>query len=176
MSDSGRIGRFVKAARSLLLLQLTAGVLAIALSVWAFVAVRDLAAQRDQLQSRVAELENQRTMGMPSQPLATTDVSVMTAAPILIPIPIGEAASNVQIPVETTPTTPPVTDNPTPTEQQPPGQTPTQPNPPQDCTGANVDQHRCRPGRWNRPVLTRPIPRVAPEPQRSGNQQQPQIR
>ena len=175
MRDGGRIGRFVKAARSLLLLQLTAGVLAIALSVWAFVAVRDLAAQRDQLQSRVAELENQRTMGMPSQPVAPTDGSVMTAAPILIPIPIGEAAGNVQVPVETAPPTPPAGTT-APTEQQPSGQTPTQPNPGQDCSGANADQPRCRPGRWNRPVLTRPIPRVAPEPQRPGNQQQPQIR
>ena len=174
MSEMGRIGRFVKAARSLLMVQLVFGLLAVALSVWAFIAVRDLATQRDQLQRRVSELENSRNQGMPTQPVVAPVDPTMAPVPIMIPVPIGDPASNSQVPVEPVPGTPPATGD-QPTDQEPTTQTPTQPNPQPDCTGANAAQPRCRPGRWNRPPVTRVTP-VAPEPQRTGNQQQPQIR
>jgi hypothetical protein len=160
MNGDGRIGRFVAAARGLLRMQLAAALLALVLAVWALLSVWGLAAERDRLQAQVASLEGQlQTRPAAAQPVDNT--AAVLAAPILIPVPIVEAAPSAgDIPS----TEPPADTNIGGGPALPP-----EPQAEQDCGGTNANQPRCRPGRWNRPVLRRPINPVAPEPQ--ANQQ-----
>ena len=166
----GRIGRFVKAARSLLLVQAGVALLALALSVWAVFAVRQLAAERDQLQARLAELERQRGSAAPAAATPTAemppDANITTpAAPIVIPVPVPVAEPVLPVDTVAGATDP---------AQQPGTATPT---PAPDCTGASANQPRCRPGgRWNPrpPGVQRPQQPVAPDPQQ-GNGQKPQV-
>jgi hypothetical protein len=162
----GRIGRFVKAARSLLIMQAAAALLAVALSVWAFVEVRELAAERERLQARVAELEGQR--GAPS-PVTTAPNDVPPdatlaprAPPVLIPVPVPVLGAELPAAGEPAPGTETPAVEPKPTESAAP-----------DCSGDNASQPRCRPGRWGR--RTPGVQPVAPEAERGGNQQQPQL-
>ncbi|HEY0114501.1 MAG TPA: hypothetical protein VGB54_02160 [Allosphingosinicella sp.] len=175
MIIDGRIGRFVKAARLLLMVQLGAAALALLLSVWAFLAVRDLAAQRDRLQTRVAELEAARTSPDPAAvpPGAPTgpelDANLQAPPPLLtVPMPILIGETNTILPGEPPPESNQAVEPPAGTG------TTTTPAPEADCTGANANQGRCRPGRWTRrdPAVRPPRP-TAPEPQRPGNQQTP---
>ena len=57
MSDHGRIARFVRAARSLLLMQVAAALLAVLLAVWALTAVWEMAAERDRLRAENERLQ-----------------------------------------------------------------------------------------------------------------------
>ena len=166
MRDSGRIGRFVGAARALVRVQLAIAVLAVARSVWAYFIVRDLAAERDRLQAQVATLEND-LHARPVIEQAGEGAAAPNAAPILIAVPIVEALPRVAEP-------------PPPPQERPAnsaGETaePPRPQAGPDCSGADASQPRCRPGRWNRPVLQRPIsrPAPAPEPQATTNGQRP---
>jgi len=177
MSVGGaRIARFVRAARSLLAMQLAAAALALALSLWAVLAVRELAAERDELRARVAQLETQGpteaaapaagTAGPAPSPL---DTEVRPPAILPIPIPVTDTTPEAEI---SEPEEPGV---PTDVATGEPG-TATPQTPEQDCSGANAQLPRCRrPGRWNRgdPVLRRPVPPVQPAPQQPPAQQQP---
>jgi hypothetical protein len=162
-----RIGRFVRAARSLLLMQLGAAVVAVVLGIWAVLAVRDMASERDQLRARVAELDSQRPnpvnapAAAPNGPTASPlDTEIRPPAILPVPIPVVETAPDpvVDVPIKTDVDPNPATEEPV--------VTPT-PTPEQDCSGANARLPRCRPGRWNRgdPVLRRPLAPVRPEPQ-----------
>lgn len=157
MSGGPRIARFVKAARTLLLAQVVAGVLATVLGVWAVVAVRDLATERDALRARLTELEK----GQPVAPAAEAapqgpapsplDTEVRPPAILPIPIPVTQAPSDVP-PIEPGPGTPGTGAAPVDPVLSPPTAEP-------DCTGADANTPRCRrPGRWIRPdgVTRRP--------------------
>lgn len=169
-----RIGRFVRAARSLLLMQLAAAGIAVALSVWAVLAVRDLATERDELRARVAQLETQAPAngGTPSQAPAGPSASpldneVRPPTILPIPIPVTGPASEPEVPEPTEPGAPP-----DPATGEPGATTP----PEQDCSGANARLPRCRrPGRWNPrdPVPQRPVPPVRGEPLQPPVQRQP---
>jgi hypothetical protein len=164
----GRIGRFVKAARSLLVAQAAAALLAVGLSAWAFLAVRELAAERDALQAQVAELQGQRAASAPAAaPTADLPPDANLTAPaatVIVPVPVPVIGVEEAPPLEPGPAgEQPGTEN---------GTTP--PSSEQDCSGANAAQPRCRPGRWTR--RDPPLRPVAPEPQpRSGNQQMPRL-
>lgn len=168
MSGPGaRIGRFVRAARSLLLMQVAAAAVALVLGVWAVLAVRDLATERDELRARVAELETQRpaapAAAAPSGPTGPApsplDTEIRPPAILPVPIPVTETTPDPVVPEPSEPAT-----IPDPTTGEP---ATTPPPPEQDCSGANANQARCRPGRWTRrdPVLQRPVRPVRPEPQ-----------
>jgi hypothetical protein len=86
-APDSRIARFVQAARSLLVLQLLLGLLAALVAVWAFVEVRGLVAQRDQLRNRLGELENQVNMQ-----------NAVAPAPLPLPPPGPAYDYNVAIP------------------------------------------------------------------------------
>jgi hypothetical protein len=154
--ESGRIGRFVRVARGLLLMQVAAALIALALAIWAVVAVRDLAAERDRLRDELAaERSRQPELAAPSAPdQAPIGNEVRPPAIIPMAVPVMPAApdTNVLLPgnlqIET---------GPPPPEAGPPaaGQ-----------EGADGNQGRARPGRWTRP------PQVTP-PARDTNQQRP---
>lgn len=159
MSEGQRIGRFVKAARSLLLLQLFAAALATALAIWAVTAVWELAAERDRLR---AQVDAQQSAPAAAQQPATADEAILNEVrpPALLPIaiPISEPAADVNMMLPEPGLVPPGTNQ----AAEPPVDTPTTD---QECTGADANQPRCRPGRWNRPVPQRPVPRPQPEPE-----------
>lgn len=172
-----RIARFVRAARSLLLMQVAAAVIAVGLGAWAVLAVRDLAAEREQLRARVAELEARRPDAaiVPGEPAATADgpepspldQEVRPPAILAVPIPVTE--SPLETPPDASDPLPPVGTTPDPVVEEPPPSTTT---PEQDCSGVNARLPRCRPGRWRprdpsvtRPPTTRPDTQE-PRPQR----------
>jgi hypothetical protein len=173
-----RIARFVRAARSLLFMQLAAAAVALALSVWAVLAVRDLAAERDELRARVAQLETQRPAEVtaPTPQVAGPAASPLDSEvrpPVVLPIPIPVTGTPVE--PEVPEATEPVTET-SPATGEPGTVTP----PEQDCTGANAELPRCRRpgGRWNRgdPVLRRPVQPVRPDAQQPPAQRQPSER
>jgi len=160
----GRIGRFVKAARSLLIVQAVAALLAVAMSIWAFVEVREMAAERDRLQARVVELERDKaagealSTGLPAEAMPTPN-SGEAELPFAIPVPVPMTDPNAIIPVE--PVAP----------AEPPAESAVaEPTVVPDCTGADANQPRCRPGRWT-PIPRRPPVRI-PEPTRPDTNQQ----
>ncbi len=168
-----RIGRFVSAARSLLLVQLVAALIATALGVWAVVAVRDLAAERDRLRAQVADLEASRgtaaapaPVGPPQSPL-DTEVRPPAILPIAIPVPEAAPETNMILPGDAPPEAVP------PGAGEPGAATPPTP---QECTGTNATLARCRPGRWVRPDLIRqrPTPNTQPEVRRPTPNDRPQ--
>lgn len=169
---SGRIGRFLRAARSLLLAQAAAALLVLGLAVWAFVEVRELAAERDRLQSRVHQLEAKQP---PADPLAGSP-PVLPPEP-LPPRPFESGAPPVAVPVPI-PVEEPKTEEPAPKEQEaeppPPAE---EPRTAPDCTGAAANSVRCRPGRWTRPpqrpVARPPIARPPVTTPADGNQPKP---
>lgn len=157
MSDNGRIARFVKAARTLLLVQLLAALLAVALAIWAVTSVWELAAERDRLR---AQLDAKQMSQAPAEQrqLAGDPILNQASSPTLLPIPIPviqpPADINTTLPPDAAPI-PPATN-----EVEPEPETPSAG---QDCTGPDATQPRCRPGRWSRPVPQRPVPRPQPE-------------
>jgi hypothetical protein len=156
--ERGRIARFVRTARTLLLVQLAAALLATTFAVWAVVLVRDLAAERDRLRERVSELQAQSNTAAP--PL-TTDMpsSGEAVAPLVLPVAIP-----VTDPLADTNTILPSTALPDANVALPPPQVEVPPP-----AEGNATQPRSRPGRWTRPV-PRPTPPADAEP---GNRQQP---
>jgi len=157
-AERGPIARFVRAARTLLLAQLAAAVVALAFAVWAVVAVRDLAAERDRLREQLSArpAEASATAPGPIEPTPGAEAgNAPIVVPIAVPIPEGPADTNMLLPGD------PLLDGQVP----PPEPEPTPPE--QDCIGANADQARCRPGRWTRPPA-RPPAETPP-----GNSQQP---
>ena len=159
MNESGRIGRFVKAARQLLLMQLAAALLAVVLAVWAVFAVWELAAERDRLRAQLNEaptaaaVATAPVIGAPDS--LDNEIRPPAIMPVFIPVPEVPPDVNMIVPETngaapaTAPVTEPVVDAP----------------PEQDCTGANANQARCRPGRWSPPIRQRPPPRPQPDPQ-----------
>jgi hypothetical protein len=158
-----RMLRFVQAARALLWMQVAAAVIATALGVWAVVAVRDLAIERDQLLGEVAEL---RRAGPSPSGAATPNGPAPSAldsevrAPAIMPIfiPIVQPSEGPPIPPVDIPPPDKATGDPPPDEP-----------PPTDCNSPNADPRRCRPDRWrprNPPVVVRPVPTVRDQPQR----------
>lgn len=160
MNGSGRIARFVKAARSLLLMQLAAALLAVLLSAWALTAVWELAAERDRLQAQVQSLEARQPAPAVTQvPEGTNTIGNGVRPPAILPIaiPVPEVAPDVNMIAPDANLVAPTTNQVTaPTTATPPTE--------QDCSGAAAGQPRCRPGRWNRQIPQRPVPRdeVAP--------------
>lgn len=151
-----RIAAFVSAARSLLVVQVIAALLAVGVTAWAFFEVRGLVAEREQLRARVNELEAQAAQ--PQQPLAPVplgpDPAINQILPpdMMLPPEINETVP-VTVPETgnvTTPVTPPGT-------AVPPGNSvaPQQPNrwnqqppttrPQLDCDGADRGRPGCRP-------------------------------
>lgn len=162
MSESSRISRFVRAARSLLLMQLAGAVIALVLAVWAVTAVWELAAERDRLQAQVQALQSRQPAGTAEPtPAASSPLANEVRPPAILPIaiPVPEVAPDVNMIVPEANVAAPAPDLTTPpADVTPPGQ---------DCSGANAGQPRCRPGRWNQPVRQRPVPRTQPDPQPS---------
>ncbi len=165
-----RIAAFVRAARALLWMQVGAAVLATGLGVWAIVAVRDVAAERDALADQVLELQRQQPA--PTGPMATptgvapspldTEVRPPAIMPVYVPIVTGPAVTPPIPPVDIPPAADPTPDTPAP--QTPPTTT--------DCSGPNADPRRCRPNRWtrpDRPVTMQPVPQPVEQPQRGND-------
>lgn len=147
-----RVARFVSAARTLLLLQVLAALLAAGVAAWAFVEVRGLATERDRLKARVAELEAAQPTGI-QQPLGPAiplgpDPLLNQAAPYDLPVPapgmlppaVGPDA-NVIVPAGP-PAVPPAPAADPEEEAQP---EPGGPARRWDCSGANAQSPRCRP-------------------------------
>lgn len=162
MIENGRIARFVKAARSLLLMQVAAALLAVLLTAWALTAVWELAEERDSLRAQVQSLQaRQPVAAAGAQNVETSrplENGVRPPAILPIAIPVPEVPPDVNLILPDSNLAAPVTNQmvPPPTAT-PPAQ--------QDCSGANAGQPRCRPGRWNRPAPQRTPPRTPPEPQ-----------
>jgi hypothetical protein len=161
----GRVGRFVKTARTLLIVQLAAALLAAGLSIWAFVEVREMAAERDRLQERVAELERDQaakdalSTGLPADAMPAVN-GVAPEIPFAIPVPVP-MTDPLTTPVEPVMPVEPAAGPPV----EPPASGP-------DCSGANAALPRCRPsGRWNPPP--RPSTEVPVRPSPDTNQQRP---
>lgn len=170
------ITAFVRAARALLWMQVGAAVLATGLSVWALIAVRDLAIERDRLADQVVELQSGRTepspMATPTGPVQTpldTEVRPPAIMPVYIPIVTDAAITPPIPPVDVPPAPDSATD-------APPTQAPTTPPTSAECAGPNADPRRCRPGRWtrpDRPVVVSPVPQAADPPQRTPDAPRP---
>jgi len=160
----GRIGRFVKAARSLLIVQAVAALLAVALSIWAFVEVREMAAERDRLQTHVLELERDRaahealSTGLPPDAIPMSNLGE-AELPFAIPVPVPMTDPNVIAPVEPAVPVEPLAEAP-----------PEEPAVAADCAGADANSPRCRPGRWT--TIPRRPPIRIPEPTRPDTNQQ----
>lgn len=165
MMEGGRIGRFVRAARKLLLLQLAAAVLATAFAVWAVVGVRDLAAERDRLREQVAALQSQQTGTaefLPAETPGSASVTPPLVLPIAIPVDDSLADTNTLLPEPALPPEANVAAPPAPGAQ---------PTPELDCAGADSADPRCRPVRWRVPLQRRPAePPPDAEPK---NEQEP---
>jgi len=162
--ERGQIGRFVRAARTLLLAQLAAAVIALAFAVWAVAAVSDLAAERDRLREQLAARPAGPAAAAPGPldlPPGENVGNAPVVVPIAVPIPEAPADTNMILPGD-----PPLEGQVPPPEPEP---TP----PDQDCIGANADQARCRPGRWTRPPTARPPTVRPPAETPPGNDQQP---
>jgi hypothetical protein len=171
MSENGRIARFVRAARNLLLMQLAAALLAVLLAVWALTAVWELAAERDRLRAQVQSLE-----ARPAVPAVTAaapeagnaignGVRPPAILPIAIPVPEVAPDVNMIVPDATVAPPPAAQVTPPPVETSAPAE--------QDCSGAAAGQPRCRPGRWNRQLQQLPVPRNEPAPRPNPNSTTP---
>lgn len=176
--ETGRIARFVSAARTLLVLQLLAALLAIGVAAWAFVEVRGLAVERDRLKARVAELEAQSSAVQPLGPAIPLGPDpafnqILPPGPppdmnLIVPPPVAPEA-DVAAPV-----TPPAANKQEPQVAEP---EPAGPVRRWDCSGANAQSPRCRPP-MERPSL--PLnnleprgPALGPRGTPGGNQQAP---
>jgi hypothetical protein len=178
-----RIAAFVSAARSLLVVQVVAALLAVGVTAWAFFEVRGLAAEREQLRARVAELEAQATQ--PQQPLVPVPLGPDPAFNQILPpdmtlppeinetVPVTAPEANVVVP-----TTPPDTTTTPPgnsaTPQQPGrwNQHPPTTRPQLDCDGADRGRPGCRPIP-ERPPIERLPDRLTPRGEPLAPQQQP---
>ena len=177
-----RVTAFVSAARSLLVVQVAAALLAVGVTGWAFFEVRGLIVEREQLRARVAELEAQAVQ--PQQPLVPVPLGPdPTINQILPPEVLMPPEINETIPVTvpetgnvTTPVMPPGTTAPpgnTATPQQPGrwNQQPPTTRPQLDCEGADRGRPGCRPLPERPPIQQLPdrlTPRgepLAPQPQ-----------
>jgi hypothetical protein len=160
MIESGRIGRFVAAARRLMLMQVGAALLALVLAVWAVIAVWELAAERDRLRAQLDAAPESSSMNAAAPATnSATSLDNEIRAPAIMPvfIPMTEEPSDMNMLVPEMNAAAPVANQ--------VAEPNVEPVPEQECTGANANQARCRPGRWTRPVPQRPIPRTQPEPQ-----------
>ncbi len=177
-----RIAAFVSAARSLLVVQVVAALLAVGVTAWAFFEVRGVIAEREELRARVAQLEAQAAQ--PQQPLApmplAPDPSINQILPpdMMLPPEINETVpvtvpetGNVTVPVTPPGTTLPPGNSVT---QQPPNRWNQQPpttRPQLDCEGADRGRPGCRPIPERPPIQQLPdrlTPRgepLAPQPQ-----------
>ena len=180
-----RIAAFVSAARSLLVVQVVAALLAVGVTGWAFFEVRGLVAEREQLRARVAELEAQAAQ--PQQPMLPVplgpDPSINQILPpeVLLPPELNQSVP-VTVPEVgnlTTPVTPPGTTAPgnSAAPEQPgrwnqqQSQTPTRPQ--LDCNGVDRGRPGCRP-LPERPPIQRLPDRLTPRGEPLVPQQQPQ--
>jgi hypothetical protein len=157
MTENGRIARFVKAARTLLIMQLLAALLAFALAIWAVTAVWELAAERDRLRAQLDTIQSGAPLVQEEAPIAQNPLpsgpGQTDILPIFIPVP---QAPDVNMMLPDPLAVPPVANQVT----EPAPGTP----PALDCA-ADPAQPRCRPERWRPPVRQRPAPRTDPEPQ-----------
>jgi hypothetical protein len=159
MNENGRVARFVKAARSLLLMQLAAALLAVVLAAWALTSVWELAAERDRLREQVRALQSRQPAAEAAPATGPMQNGVRPPAILPIAIPVPEVAPDVNMIVPGTNTTAPTTNQVTEPTTEPPAEL--------DCSGADAGQPRCLPDRWNRGVPQRP-PRREAEPQQDG--------
>lgn len=158
MSENGRIARFVKAARALLLMQLVAALLAVALAIWAVTAVWALAAERDRLRAQVDAMQSRQPTSEEA-PLAENPALNEVRTPIILPIAIPIS----QAPPEAT-TIPPDAAALPPGNDQVTDPAPEPPPPGPDCA-ADPTQPGCRSDRWRPPVRQRPGRGVEPDAQ-----------
>jgi hypothetical protein len=159
MSETGRISRFVKAARTLLLMQLVAALLATALAIWAVIAVWELADERDRLRAQLAAVQSRPASAQAEMPPADNPILNEVRPPALLPIaiPVTQAPEDVNMILPGPAAVPPVTNEVTePVPETPPAST--------DCT-ADPSRPGCGSVRWRPPVRQRPGPRAEPEPQ-----------
>lgn len=180
-----RIARFVSAARTLLMVQVLASLLAVGVAAWAFVEVRGLAVERDQLKARVAELE----AGRPIAPLPVGEPVPLGPDPLLNQLPYGVPQPGAEVlppsvgpDVNTIVPVGPPSQAPAPApvvnEQEAPEPAPEGgPARRWDCSGANANTARCRPlmERPNLPLnsLEPRGPALGPRPGTTANQQGP---
>jgi hypothetical protein len=175
--SEGRIGRFLRAARTLFLMQLAAGVLALALAVWAVVAVRDLAAERDRLQSQLADLRA-RPQPMEVLPTAPAEATQNGLPGVREPLanPPAELRPDAPEPTDLpprpviTPRVPPAglePDDP----DGPPIQTPTRPTPQQPTVPPSRYPTRPPTQQPTRPDTQQPTRPTADQPTRPQVQQ-----
>lgn len=145
-ADPGRIARFVRAARSLIWLQLALAALALAVTAWGVFAVRGLVVERDRLVNRIGELET--AVNEAQANAANAAVAIPTPLPpepdynLMTPTaPVPDA--NLQVPP------PPIDDMPIGNEALPgrdvPGRgIPGREGRPEDCTGRFASLPQCR--------------------------------
>lgn len=183
-----RIAAFVSAARSLLVVQVLAALLAIGVAGWAFFEVRGLVAEREQLRARVNQLETERGQ-QAQQPVAAVPlvddplINEVLPPEVLVPPEVTDAlpeGGNVQIPV--TPTVDAAPGNtvapPGRWDQRPPTTTrpPETTRPQLDCAGADRNRPGCRPLPERPPIQQLPD-RLSPRGEPLAPQQQtPQTR
>ena len=158
MSEHGRIARFVKAARSLLLMQLGAALFALLLAGWALIAVWELAAERDRLREQVQALQSRQPAPAAETVQTPGPMQNGVRPPAILPIaiPVPEVAPDVNMIVPGANSTAPTTNQATEPTTEPPAEP--------DCSGANAGEPGCLPNRWNR----RGPPRREPDPQQDG--------
>jgi hypothetical protein len=118
--------------------------------------VWEMAAERDRLRAQLEAAQSRPAAADPAPTANRPEVRPPAILPIAIPVPEAVPDVNMLVP-ETNGTAPATnqageTDGTTGEEEE-------------DCSGANANQLRCRPGRWNRPVPQRPLPRTQPDPQ-----------
>jgi hypothetical protein len=158
MSENGRIARFVKAARSLLLMQLAAALLASALAIWAVTAVWELAAERDRLRAQLDSVQSRPETAQTETPLSDNPMLNEVRPPALLPIaiPVMQAPEDVNMILPGPAAVPPVTNQVTePVPETPPAGV--------DCT-ADPSRPGCGSVRWRPPVRQRPGARPDPDP------------
>ena len=192
-----RVAAFVSAARSLLVMQVLAALLAVGVTAWAFFEVRGLIAERDQLRARVTQLEAQA--GQPQQMVAPVPLEPDPLLNQIVPPDVLEPSNmmdpapdtgNVAEPVIPTETTEPgnTVVPPSRWNQRPPVTTPTPTRPQLDCNGADRGRPGCRPLPERPPIQQVPdrlTPRgdplvpptfTRPQPQRPTPQTRPEPR
>jgi hypothetical protein len=178
-----RIAAFVSAARSLLVVQVVAALLAVGVTGWAFFEVRGLLVEREQLRARITELEAQAAQ--PQQPVMPVPLGPdPTINQILPPEMLMPPEINTTVPVTvpetgnvTTPVTPPGTTAPgnSATPQDPGRWNQQQPTtrPQLDCEGVDRGRPGCRPIPERPPIRQLPD-RLTPRGEPLAPQQQPQ--
>ena len=139
-AEPGRIVRFVRAARSLIWLQLGLAAVALAVTAWGVFAVRGLVVERDRLLNRIGALET-----AVNQAEANAANAAIPLPPPLPPEPDYNLMTPTTPPADVNLTVPPpTTEAPITNEVLPGRDIPGREARPEDCTGRFATLPRCR--------------------------------